>query len=200
MKFCKISSSRGGGFNPKPLPLRTPLLNINYHRFQLGYRRKLQSTLRHSSHKCKNIKLRVKTGEENTHHCVSAIYSCKIRLPWCLVEYEQSSTESVWLDRPAHTPVLAKLLTNWECAWSTQENFQFFIMLIVQQTFSFRFSLLRHYQILECFHEKSSFWTRATVLSCYRNCWCSHCGQRLRWSAIADKIKWIIAEHNLKHA
>jgi len=72
---------------------------------------------------------------------------------------------------------LAKLQENWECAWSTQENFQFFIMCIVQQTFSFPFSLLRHFQIPECFHvKKSSFWARATVLSCYRNCWCSHCG------------------------
>jgi len=29
--------------------LRAPLLNINYQRSQLGYRRKIQSTLRHRS-------------------------------------------------------------------------------------------------------------------------------------------------------
>jgi len=33
-----------------------------------------------------------------------------------------------------------------------------------------------------------SGWSRATVLSCYRNWWCSRCGQRMHWSTIADKI------------
>jgi len=37
-----------GGVNPNP-PLRTPLLNINYQLSKLAYRRKIQSTLRHSS-------------------------------------------------------------------------------------------------------------------------------------------------------
>jgi len=68
--------------------------------------------------------------------------------------------------------------------------------------FSFPFSLLRHYQTPECFYvKKCCFWVRATVLSCYINC--SQCGQRLRWSATADKIKTTVsekgtvAEHNL---
>jgi len=34
---------KGEGLIPNP-PLRTPLLNINYQRSQLGYRRKIQST------------------------------------------------------------------------------------------------------------------------------------------------------------
>ena len=40
------------GVNPNPplrTPLRTPLLNINYRLSKLAYRRKIQSTLRHSS-------------------------------------------------------------------------------------------------------------------------------------------------------
>jgi len=46
-----------------------------------------------------------------------------------------------------------------------------FLCIEVQQNFSFPFSLLRHYQIPQCFYvEKSCFWARATVLSCYRNC------------------------------
>jgi len=36
--------------------------------------------------------------------------------------------------------------------------------------YSFPFSLLRHYQMPECFYfNNCCFWTRATVLSCYRN-------------------------------
>ena len=43
--------------------------------------------------------------------------------------------------------------------------------LEVQQTFRFPFSLLRHYQMPECFYANNcGFWARATVLSCYRNC------------------------------
>jgi len=38
-------------------------LNINYQRCKLGYRKKIHSTLRHSSSKLQNIRLRVKTGE-----------------------------------------------------------------------------------------------------------------------------------------
>jgi len=41
----------------------------------------------------------------------------------------------------------------------------------VQQTFSFPFSLLRHYQMPECFCvDNCGFWASATVLSRYRNC------------------------------
>ena len=41
----------------------------------------------------------------------------------------------------------------------------------VQQMFSFPSSLLRHYQMPECFYVNyCCFWAHATVLSCYRNC------------------------------
>jgi len=37
-----------------------------------------------------------------------------------------------------------------------------------RQTFSFPFSLLRHYQMPECFFVKNyCFWARATILSCW---------------------------------
>ena len=40
----------------------------------------------------------------------------------------------------------------------------------VQHVFTFPFSLLRHYQMLECFYvDNCCFWARATVLSSYRN-------------------------------
>jgi len=43
-------------------------LNVNYQPSKLGYRRKINSTLRHSFavHNCKTIGLPVKTGEKNT--------------------------------------------------------------------------------------------------------------------------------------
>jgi len=48
IKFCEISSSKGKVLPQTPL-LRTPLLNINNQPSKLGYLRKIQSTLRHSS-------------------------------------------------------------------------------------------------------------------------------------------------------
>jgi len=88
-----------------------------------------------------------------------------------------------------------------------KKTFDFLLCIEVQQTLSFPFSLLWHYQMPEYISFKNCcFWARATVLSCYGNWWCSQCGQHLRWSTIADKkiqlfrIKWTIAEHNLKHA
>jgi len=42
----------------------------------------------------------------------------------------------------------------------------------------------------ECFYfNNCCFWARGTNLSCYRNWYCSHCGQRMRCLAIADKTK-----------
>jgi len=110
------------------------------------------------------------------------------------------SIESVWLDRLTHIPV-CKI----ESCQTTQElrmrikyarNLSIFLWCIeVQQTFSFPFSLLRHYQMSECFCVNNCcFWARATVLSCYRNWWCNQCGQYLRCSAIADKVKTIVSD------
>jgi len=46
----------------------------------------------------------------------------------------------------------------------------FLLFTEVQQTFSFPFSLLRHYQMPECFLVKNCcIWARATVLWCFRN-------------------------------
>ena len=43
-------------------------------------------------------------GIKDIHHCVRAIYNCKMRLHECLVQYEKSSI-GVRLDCLAHTPV-----------------------------------------------------------------------------------------------
>jgi len=76
-----------------------------------------------------------------------------------------------------------------------KKTFDFLLFIEVQQTLSFPFSLLRHYQMPECFYVKNCcFWTRATVLPCYRNWYCSQCGQRLGWSALADKLKVIVSD------
>ena len=50
-----------------------------------------------------------------------------------------------------------------------KKTFNFLLCIEVQQTFSFRFSLLRHYQIPECFYiNNCCFCAHATVLSYYR--------------------------------
>jgi len=64
----------------------------------------------------------LKQGVKHTRHCVRAIYSCKMRLRWRLVKYEQSSIPK-----------------NWEYAWSTQENFQVFIIHRSPANFQFSF-------------------------------------------------------------
>jgi len=75
-----------------------------------------------------------------------------------------------------------------------KKTFNFLLCIEVQQTFSFPFPLLRHYQMSECFYVKNcGFWARATVVSYYKN-GSSQCGQRLRWSALADKIKTIVSD------
>ena len=55
-----------------------------------------------------------------------------------------------------------RILQNYTRIQNTHEartkTFNFLLCIEVQQTFSFHFSLLRHYQLLECFHvKKSSF-------------------------------------------
>ena len=63
-----------------------------------------------------------------------------------------------------------------------KKTFDFLLFIEVQQTFSFPFFLLKHYQMPECFHVKNCcFGARATVLSCYIN-WC--CGQ---WDQRVDQ-------------
>ena len=51
-----------------------------------------------------------------------------------------------------------------------KKTFDLLLCIEVQQIFSCLFSLLRHYQMPECFYVNScGFWVRATILSCYRN-------------------------------
>jgi len=51
-----------------------------------------------------------------------------------------------------------------------KKTFDFLLCIEVQQIFCFPFSLLRRYQMPECFCASNCcFWARATVLSCYRN-------------------------------
>ena len=50
-------------------------LNINYQRSKWGYRRKYTQRYDTAVHKCKNIRLSVKTGEWNTHSLRQSIYN-----------------------------------------------------------------------------------------------------------------------------
>ena len=82
-----------------------------------------------------------------------AVQNCKNRLCECLVEYEQSSVGArlAW-----RTPRFARSnhvnCSRIENAHKVRrETFIFLLYIEVQQTFSFRFSLLRHHQMPECF-------------------------------------------------
>jgi len=199
MKFCKISNSRGG-YNPKPLPLRTPLLKYKLPAFPARISEENiinTTTQQYISAKISGCTL--KQGSK-TYSSLrqsnlqlqnqAALMSCRIRA----VEH----WKCVAGPDGAHPGLQDRILINYTRIENVHEvrkkTFNFLLCKEVQQTFSFHISLLRHYQMPECFHEKSSFRARATVLSCYRNCWCSQCGQRLRWSALADKIKTIVSD------
>jgi len=173
-------------------------MNINYEGSKLEYPRKINSTLRHFIAKISGCAL--KQGSK-THSSLrqSNLQFGKMKLRSCLVEYERSIIESVRLDWLTHTPV-CKIES---CNYTRIENvhkvrkktFNCLLRIEVQQTLSFPYSLLRHYQMPGCFYVNNCcFWARATVLSWYRNWSCSQCGQRLRWSALADKIKTIISD------
>ena len=74
----------------------------------------------------------------------------------------------------AHAGVQDRILLNYtriENAHKVRKKtFDFLLCIDVQQTFSFCFSLLRHYQMAECFYVSNCcFWARATILSWYRN-------------------------------
>jgi len=55
-------------------------LNINYQRFRLGYRSKYAQIYDTAVRNCKNIRLRITGRKNRTHHCVRAIYNCKMKL------------------------------------------------------------------------------------------------------------------------
>jgi len=74
-----------------------------------------------------------------------------------------------------HSSLQDRILLNYtriESAHKARKKTCNFLLCVeVQQTFSFLCSLLRHYQMPECFYVKNCwFWARATVLSCYGNC------------------------------
>jgi len=64
-----------------PLNLCAIALNINYQRSRLGFRLKINSTLRHSSSLLQKYQAaRYCRGVKHTHHLIRAIYNCKMRL------------------------------------------------------------------------------------------------------------------------
>jgi len=97
--------------------------------------------------------------EKHTHHCVRAIYNGKMRLRECLVEYERFSTECAAGLAGAHPGLQDRILLSYtriENAHKIQKKTCIFLLCIeVKQTFSFPFSLLRHYQIPEYFYVKN---------------------------------------------
>jgi len=122
----------------------------------------------------------------------AALMSCRI---WA-VEHRKCAAGLA----DAHHGLQDRILLNYtriENAHKVRKKTSDFLLWIeFQQIFSCPFSLLRHYQMPEYFYVNSyCFWARATVLPCYRNWQCSqcHCGQHVRCSAIADKIKTIVS-------
>ena len=109
----------------------------------------------------------------------AALMSCRIRA----VEHRKGAAGHAGAPRFARSN-LAKLHKNWECTQSTQVNFLFFVMYRSPANFLFSFfpteTLSNSWKLLQ-YVEKSCFWARATVLSCYRTWYCSHCDQRLRF-------------------
>jgi len=75
----------------------------------------------------------------------------------------------------AHSGMENRILLNYTTIENAhkvhKKTFDFLLFVEVQQTFSFPFSQLRHYEMPECFQHVNNccFWPRATVLSCYKN-------------------------------
>ena len=96
----------------------------------------------------------------------AALISCRIRA----VEHWMCAARLTC----AHLCLQDRILPNYTRIGNAhkvhKKSFKFLWCIEVQQTFSFPFSLLRHYQMPECFYVKNCcFWARATILSCYRN-------------------------------
>jgi len=80
-------------------------LNINYQLSRLGYRRKINSTLRHSSHNCKNIRPRVKTASKTNSSLCQSNLQLRNQAGLMSRRIRAVSTESVLLGCLTHTPV-----------------------------------------------------------------------------------------------
>ena len=80
----------------------------------------------------------LKQGSKTYHHYVRAIYKGKIKLRWCLFEYEQLSKESVRLDWLAHPVLQDWILLNYTRIENAHEirkkTFNFVFCIEVQQT------------------------------------------------------------------
>jgi len=128
-------------------------LNINYQRSTLGYRRKIHSTLRHSQ----QFKTAIISGcalkqRSKTHSSVRqsnlllqsrvALMSRRIRAVEhrCAAGLVGGLQDRIFVN-----------YTRIENAYKVRKKtFVFLLCIEVQQTFSFYFSLLRHYQMPEC--------------------------------------------------
>ena len=95
-----------------------------------------------------------------------ALISCRIRA----VERRKSAAGQARAQPGLHDWILLNYTRIENTHKLSKKTFNFLVFIDVQQTFSFPFSLLRHYQMPECFYvDNCCFWARATVLSCYRN-------------------------------
>ena len=133
----------------------------------------------------------------------TAMISCRIRA----VEHRKCVAGPA----DAHPGLQDWILQNYSRIENAHEvrktTFNFLLCIEVQQMFSFHFSYWDIINFLNASMSKKALFElvqqfyHATELKK-----CSHCDQRLPWSALADKIKtiasdkWTIAEHNLKHA
>jgi len=118
----------------------------------------------------------VSKQESKTHSSLSqsslqlqneaALMFCRIRA----VEHRKCAAGLLCTPRFARSNLAELLYTRMENAHKVRKKpFKFLKCVEVQQTFSFSFSLLRHYQMPECFCVINwCFWARVTVLSCYK--------------------------------
>jgi len=94
-----------------------------------------------------------------------ALMSCRIRA----VEHRRCAAEL----SNAHPGLQDRILLNYtriENVHKVRKKTFNFLCIEVQQIFSFPFSVLRRYQMPECFYfNNCCFWDRATILSCYKN-------------------------------
>jgi len=110
-----------------------------------------QGSKAHSSMHQSNLQLQIE----------AAVMSCRIRA----VEHRKSASGRA----SAHPGLKDQTLLNYTRTENAhkvrKKTFDFLLFIKVQQTFSFPFSLLRHYQMPECFCVNNCcFWARATVL------------------------------------
>ena len=114
-----------------------------------------QGSKTHSSLRQSNLQL----------HNETALMSCRIRA----VEHRKCAAGLAGA-QPGLQDRILLIYTRIENARKVRKKtFHVLLCIEAQQTFSFHFSLLRHYQMPECFYVNNCcFWARATALSCCR--------------------------------